>query len=180
MNKKILSALMVSLFAAASFSASAMTKMEYNSAKDQIKADYKIAKIKCNSLSGNSKDICVAEAKGNEKVGKADLQARYTGKDKDQYSLRVAKAEAAYSVAAEKCDDLTGNAKSVCVKEAKATQAKAKSDAKIKKTVKEATSDSIDDRVTADYKVAVQKCDALSGDAKSVCLTNAKAAFKKS
>ena len=63
---------------------------------------------------------------------------------------------------------------------AKATQVKAKSDAKMKKTVKEATSDSIDDRITADYKVAIEKCDALAGDAKSACVSNAKISFKKS
>ena len=180
MNKKTISALVITLFAAASFNASAMTKPEYTSAKDQIKVDYKAAIAKCNSLSANAKDICVAEAKGAEKVGKADLEARYTGKDKDQYSLRVAKAEATYAVAIEKCDDLAGNDKSVCVKEAKATQTKAKADAKLTKTVKAATMDAKDEKVTADYKVALEKCDALAGDAKSSCVASAKLKFNKS
>jgi hypothetical protein len=35
-----------------------------------------------------------------------------------------------YDVAKEKCDDLSGNAKDVCVKDAKAAQAKAKAEAK--------------------------------------------------
>ncbi len=181
MTKKIISTLVISLLAATSMTAfAAMTKAEYGMAKDQIKADYKAAKASCNSLNGNAKDICVVEAKGNEKVGKADLEARYTGKAKAQYNLRLAKAEAAYDVAKEKCDDVTGNAKNVCVKEAKAGLIKAKSDAKLTKTVKNATTDAMDERMTADYKVAVEKCDALAGDAKSACVTAAKTKFNKS
>ena len=179
MNKKIVSMLVVSLFTATSISAFAMTKAEYSSAKNQVTADYKSAKAACKSMSANAKDICMAEAKGNEKVGKADLEARYSGKEKDQNNLAVAKAEAAYAVAKEKCDDKAGNDKDVCVKEAKAAEAKAKSDAKLTKTVKNATTDAMDDRMTADYKVAIEKCDALSGDAKSTCVANAKTKFNK-
>jgi hypothetical protein len=161
MNKKIVSTIVISLFAATSISAFAMTKAEYSSAKNQVSADYKSAKAACKSMSANAKDICMAEAKGNEKVGKADLEARYSGKAKDQNNLMVAKAEAAY------------------VKEAKAAETKAKSDAKLTKTVKNATTDAMDDQMTADYKVAIEKCDALSGDAKSACVTNAKTKFNK-
>lgn len=179
MNKKIASSIIVSLFAASTMSAFAMTKAEYSSAKTQISADYKSANSACGSMSGNAKDICKAEAKGAEKVAKADLEARYTGKEKDQNDLRIAKAEAAYAVAKEKCDDKAGNDKDVCVKEAKAAQVKAKADAKMTKTVKNATTDSMDERMTADYKVAVEKCDALTGDAKTTCVTSAKAKFNK-
>jgi hypothetical protein len=180
MNKKIVSTFVVSLFAATSLSAFAMTKAEYSAAKNQVSADYKAAKAACKVLSANAKDICMADAKGNEKVGKADLEARYSGIAKDQNNLMIAKAEAAYAVAKEKCDDKSGNDKDVCVKEAKATEIKAKSDAKLTKTVKNATTDAMDDRMTADYKVAIEKCDALSGDAKSACVTNAKTKFNKS
>ena len=180
MNKKIVSSIIISLFATISMGASAMTKVEYSTAKSQISADYKSAKAACGSMSGNAKDICTVEAKGAEKVGKADLEARYTGKPKHQYNLRVAKAEAAYAIAKEKCDDKSGNDKDVCVKEAKATQTKAKADAKLTKTVGNATADTIDTRMTADYKVAIEKCDALTGDAKTACVNSAKTKFNKS
>jgi hypothetical protein len=179
MNKKIVSMFVVSLFAATSMSAFAMTRAEYGAAKNQVSADYKSAKAACKAMSANAKDICMAEAKGNEKVGKADLEARYSGKAKDQNNLMIAKAEAAYAVAKEKCDDKSGNDKDVCIKEAKAAEIKAKSDAKLTKTVKSATTDSIDERVTADYKVAIEKCDALSGDVKSACVASAKTKFNK-
>ena len=59
--------------------------------------------------------------------------ASYKPTEKNQYDARVAKADAAYKVAKEKCDDLKGNDKDVCVKEAKAKLAKAKADAKVAK-----------------------------------------------
>jgi hypothetical protein len=65
------------------------------------------------------------------------------------------------------------------VKQAKADHAKAKSDAKLRKTVANATKDSIEDRTTADYKVAVEKCDVLAGDAKKSCVSAAKAKYGK-
>lgn len=185
MKKASLSSLSLAIAAAlacASFTAQAatgMTKDEYKAGKDKITADYKAAKAACDGMSGNAKDICVEEAKGNEKVAKADLEARYTGKEKDQYNLRVAKADAAYAVAKEKCDDKSGNDKDVCVKEAKAEHTKAKADAKLRKTVANATTDTIKDSTDADYKVAIEKCDALAGDAKKSCVADAKAKFKK-
>ena len=51
----------------ASTSAS-MTKEGYAQAKKDADAQYKIDKERCSSLSGNAKDICMAEAKGHEKV----------------------------------------------------------------------------------------------------------------
>jgi hypothetical protein len=91
----------------------------------------------------------------------------------------VAKAEVAYAIAKEKCDDKAGNAKDVCVQEAKAAETKALADAKLGKEVGEAKTDAADDKRDADYKVAIEKCDALSGDAKSACVSAAKTKFGK-
>jgi cytochrome c5 len=91
-------------------------------------------------MSGNTKDICVAEAKGKENVAKAELEARYTPSGNNNYAVSVARANAEYSVAREKCDDKTGDARKDCVKEAKAAQSKATADAKAeKKTAKVAS-----------------------------------------
>ncbi len=56
-------------------SAMAMEPAEYKAAKDQISADYKANKQKCDALQGNAKDVCQKEAKGAEKVAKAELDA---------------------------------------------------------------------------------------------------------
>jgi hypothetical protein len=108
----------------------ACPRPDYDAAKKAIAADYKAAKTRCEPLAGNAKDICAAEAKGKEKVALAELGAAYKPTSKTHYDARVAKAEADYSVAKEKCDDQAGNARDVCVKEAQALQTAAKADAK--------------------------------------------------
>lgn len=159
--------------------AQTVSKASYNTDKTRISATYKADKAACAAQSGNARDICLEEAKGKEKVALAELQHSYSGKAEDQIKLRKARAEADYAVAKEKCDDLSGNAKDVCVKEAKAVEAKALANAKMNQQIGEARTDAADTKRDADYKVAVEKCDALSGDAKTSCMMAAKAHFTK-
>ena len=159
--------------------ATTVDKAQYKSAKDRISAEYKTDKAACNSMSGNAKDICIEEAKGKEKIARADLQYGYTGKPADQNKLLKVKAHAAYEVAKEKCDDKTGNDKDVCRKEARATEMHALADAKMSKQIGEAKKDAVEDKRDADYKVAAEKCDAMTGDAKSGCIATAKTKFGK-
>lgn len=171
---------MAVLCAASGAFAGPMSKADYSAAKDRIGADYKADKATCDSLSGNSKDVCVEQAKGKEKVARAELEANYSGKAEDANKLQVTKADAAYAVAKEMCDDKGGNAKDVCVAEAKSTHTKAVADAKLGKKVGEARKDAIEDKTDADYKLATQKCDSLAGDAKAACINDAKQRFHKS
>jgi len=190
---------------ALAFSAGAMaqgiTKTEYKSGQDKISAEYKTAKAGCSSFSDNAYDICEAKAKGNERVAAAELEASYKPTTKNHYNVAVARAEADYAVASQVCDDRAGNAKDICVKEAKAAQISAKADAKAQmKTTdannvanektdearnkagdkstaarKEATTDKLD----ADYTVAKEKCETYAGGAKDTCLDRAKIRFGK-
>lgn len=159
--------------------AATMTKADYKADKTRISADYKADKAACAALAGNAKDICVEEAKAKEKVARAELEYSYSGKAADQTKVLVVKAKSAYAVAKEKCDDQAGNAKDVCVKEAKAVEVKALADAKMGKKIGEAKKEASDDKMDANYKVAVEKCDALAGDAKTSCVAAAKAKFGK-
>ncbi|MDO9166032.1 MAG: hypothetical protein Q7U13_07990 [Rhodoferax sp.] len=156
-----------------------ITKDDYKSGKSRISTDYKADKAACSTLKANAKDICVEEAKAKEKVARAELEYSYTGKAKDQTKLMEVKAKSAYAVAKEKCDDKAGNDKDVCVKEAKAVETKALADAKMGKEIKEAKKEATEDKRDADYKVAVEKCDAMAGDAKTSCVAAAKAKFGK-
>ncbi len=157
----------------------AMTKVEYKADKTRISADYKADKKACATQSGNAKDICMKEAKGKEKVARAELESSYVATDKSRNKVLVAKAQSAYAIAKERCDDKSGNDKDVCVKEAKAVEVKALADAKMSKQVGAARKEGADDKRDADYKVAAEKCDAMAGDAKSRCVTSAKAKFGK-
>lgn len=124
---------------------------------------------------------------------KAELDARYKPSDKAAYKARVAKADADYEVAREKCDDLSGNAKDVCVKDAKAAHVSAKENAKVARAaakpadntaakqadVAEARKDAAAEKNEANYKAAKERCDALSGDVKSKCVDDASACTAK-
>jgi chromosome segregation ATPase len=192
-----MSKLMISLLAAAgiAFAGAAgaadnptMSRDAYKAEKDKIEAAYKSAKDQCGPMSGNAKDVCQAEAKAKEKVAKAELEANYKNTDKARADAKVAKADADYDVAKEKCDDLSGNQKDVCVRQAKAAHVKAKSDAKVMKVAAKTTSpekraearkEAREDTRDAQYKVAVEKCDAMSGAAKDACVQKAKVQFGK-
>lgn len=106
-----------------------MPKDVYKAEKDRIEREFKADQARCDSLAGNAKDICLAEAEGSEKVAKADLEAMYEPSKENSHKVRIAKAEAEYAVAKERCDDQAGNSKEVCLKEAKAAEAAAKADA---------------------------------------------------
>jgi hypothetical protein len=160
--------------------AATIAKTDYTATKARISDSFKADKAACGNSSGNAKDICMEEAKAKEKVARAELEYGYTGKAKDQSKVLVAKAESAYAVAKEKCDDQTGNNKDVCVKTAKAVEVKALADAKMGKEINEAQTDAAQSKRDADYKLAAEKCESLAGDAKSNCMTAAKTRFGKS
>ncbi len=97
-----------------------------NAEEERIEAAYKADKAKCDGLNGNAKDVCEKEAKGKEKVAKAELDAKANPSDRNTRKVQEAKAEAEYEVAKEKCDDLKGNDKDACQKDAKANHERAK------------------------------------------------------
>ena len=100
--------------------------------EDKISAQYKSDKAKCKDMKGNEKDACEADAKGKEKVAKAELKAKYDPTPANQRKVDEAKAEHEYKVAKEKCDAQKGKEESACEKQAKADYDKAKADIKSK------------------------------------------------
>jgi hypothetical protein len=167
-----------------------ISKASYTQAVKDADAQYKIDKDACASLSGNAKDICVAEAKGKDSVAKAEAEAAYKHTSKARENARIAHAQANYNVAIEKCDDLAGNRKDVCVKEAKSELVKGKANAKVDRVAAdtnkeaatqqaEARKDASADKREAEYKVAIEKCDALAGPSKDACVSSAKSQYGK-
>jgi hypothetical protein len=100
-------------------SADGMSKTGFEAAQHDIDTEYKAAKAGCDSLAGNAGDSCVAEAKGKAGVARADLQAQYQSTTRHNYDLRVARADAEYAVAREKCDAQSGEAQDLCIAAAK-------------------------------------------------------------
>ncbi len=171
--------------------AQGLSKDEYKDNNAKIADQYKLDKAGCDSMAGNKKDICIADAKGKENIARAELEDSYKPGDKTRYQVLAAKAEAAYAVAKEKCDDKSGNAKDVCLKEAKSAEVAAKADAKARtrtsaagRTAGETSADArkvaAEKKRDAEYAVAKEKCDDFSGDAKGSCMAAAKARYGKS
>jgi hypothetical protein len=179
---KLLIVLMTSagLIAATPALSADMSKEAYKDAMQRIDATFKSDKEQCKSFKANAKDICMAQANGRQKIDKADAEAQYKGTGEARTAARIARADADYSVAKEKCDDLAGNAKDVCVKEAQAVHVSATADARADRKVNDARRDASEDKRDAEYKVALERCDTFNGDAKSRCVKDAKARFGKS
>jgi len=86
----------------------------------EAEADYDLAKTRCDSKTGNDKDVCVKQAKAQEVSAKADAKANRTSTDAHA-DAQDDKRDANYKLALQKCDGLGGAAKDQCVSNAKTT-----------------------------------------------------------
>ena len=82
-------------------------------------------------LKGNAQDICKAEAKGKQKSPRLNSRPSRTRARAQRNKVKTERPTPTYKIAKEKCDDLSGNAKDVCKKDAKAAFETAKADAKV-------------------------------------------------
>jgi len=108
---------------------------------ERIEAAYKSDKAKCDGMKGNEKDVCMKEAKGKEKVAKAELDAKTDPSDRNQHKVQEAKADADYDVAKEKCESMKGKEKDACQHDAKAKHEQAKAAMKQDKAASRGASD---------------------------------------
>lgn len=92
-----------------------------------------------------------------------------------KYDQTVHQAKADYKAARAKCNELGGNAKDVCIKEAKAAEKSTLADAKAAKKSTDADASADADKRDAEFKVAREKCDSMSGTAKDICKKEAEA-----
>lgn len=168
-----------------------ISKESYAAAKANSDAQYKIDEAACASLSGNTKDICTVTAKAQQNVSNAEAEAAYENTPKHREAARLARADAHYDIAVERCDDLAGNGKAVCEAQAKAALVSAKADAAVDRVnadtrldaadkQSEARTDARAEKADANYDVAVEKCGVLAGKAKDDCVGAAKMQFGKS
>jgi hypothetical protein len=88
-------------------------------------------------------------------------------------------AEANFDVDEAKCKAQVGNAQEVCIKEAMSTKVNVIASVTADKKIIEACKDEVEDKNTAEYKVAIEKCDAITSAAKDTCITSAKKSFEK-
>jgi hypothetical protein len=111
-----------------------MSPVDYGAGKRAIEGEIRVSIAKCRDLDGQAKDVCKAEARSDERVRKADLEAQYRGTVAAAADAKLARAKAHYEVAKVKCSDQHGEDKIACLRSARAEKAKALTDAKLAST----------------------------------------------
>ena len=171
----------------------AMDRTEYNTARQRIAADTQVRQDKCRALTANARDVCRTEARGFERIARADLEALYRPSEQAHFKARVVRADAAHAVARAKCNDLAGPARKVCQKDAKGVQVRAVEDAKVAQVqarpgdtpaaknaaVAEALKHAAAERRKADFDAAKERCSALAADLQAKCLDDAKRVYSQ-
>jgi hypothetical protein len=100
--------------------------------------------------------------------------------DRAGYDQAKTSAKSTYEADHKACEAMAGNAKDVCVAEAKAKRTKTEVDAEAAwKGTAKAREHAAHETAEADYKVAKERCDAKGGNDKDVCVKEAKAAMVK-
>jgi hypothetical protein len=159
--------------------APASSKAAYDLARDNASVSYKRARDACDTITGNPKDVCVAEAKAARVRADEEANAYYQNTLKAFTQSRMRIADANFERDKARCNALTGNEKDVCVSQAKAMLISVQADAKADSKTMEARADARADKETAAYKVALEKCDAFAGAVKDSCVSAAKTQFGK-
>lgn len=110
-----------------------LSHQAYTAQKAQIAAQLDANRKLCDSMKGNTRDVCEAEARGRADALKAELEARYKPSPEASFESRSVTAEANYTVAKAKCNAFKGAPRDRCMKEAKAAREAALRQAKVEK-----------------------------------------------
>ncbi|UVW30146.1 hypothetical protein [Massilia sp. H6] len=155
------------------------SKAVYKQARATAEANFKGARARCDLIAGNPHDLCMAEA--NAERVRVDEEARAAHKNTlSAYTkARMRIASANFKRDKVRCAAVTGNDRDVCLEQAKATLVAAQADAKADRKSIEARLDAREDKLAAEYRVALEKCDAYAGAVKDQCVSSAKTAFRK-
>jgi 5-deoxy-D-glucuronate isomerase len=95
---------------------------------------------------------------------------------KDDYKAAKEKAEATYSADKTQCSNLAGNAKDICMAEAKGKKNVAEAQAEFSLSGKASDMEKLNKaKAEAQYDVANERCDDKAGNDKDVCVKQAKA-----
>lgn len=154
-------------------------KLAYQQARDAAGAAYKDARARCDAITGNPKDVCVAEAKAQRVQAEETARARYEDTLKAYTRARVRIASSNYERDQAHCAGMTGNARDVCKAQAKAALVAAEADARANQKTIEARNEAREEKLSAAWRVEMEKCDAYAGAAKEQCVSAARTAFNR-
>jgi hypothetical protein len=110
-------------------SRSLMSPVDYGEANKAIESQAHAANARCREQEGHARDLCRAEALGDERIARAGLEADYRGTVAAAAEARLARAKARYLVARAKCSDSRSNIQ--CMLSARAERARTIAAAKL-------------------------------------------------
>jgi hypothetical protein len=127
------------LFSAAAFGISSamdtprtlMSRADYTVAKQAIESESRVSIGRCRDVEGAARDVCKAELRADERIKKADLDARYHGTATAASDARLARVKAQFDVAKAKCSIYGSEQKTDCLQAARTAKARAFADAKL-------------------------------------------------
>lgn len=162
-----------------------ISKYSYTLATIRAEEQYTIDKEACAPLGEKAGERCDVNAKSKERIVKAEAKAAYENTPKARADLRLARAQAKFDVAIDRCDEMTGGDKDACGRKANAELVREKAKAKVDRVAAvghrdattertEARADASAERREAAMKAANEKCDSVTAAAKDDCLGNAK------
>jgi osmotically-inducible protein OsmY len=151
----------------------------YRAVTQKVAADYKAASAKCTSMSGNDKDVCMAEARLSRTRAESDALSKYNNTAKGREKARSNLADAEYDLAKAKCDARSGADKDDCMNTAKSVHTAALADARSATTATGASAAGATGSSDAAKSAAVDKCAQQGGDSKTGCLVQTKPSVVK-
>ena len=154
-------------------------KASYQYAMDTAEAAYDAAKSQCDAMAGVPHDICVANARAARIRIEEEATAAHKNTLAAYTQARMRIATAFHERDKTRCETLVGNEREVCLAQAKATLVTLQADARADRKAIEARLDANDAKIEAEYRVALQKCDAFAGAVKDGCVSTARTAYGK-
>jgi len=148
-------------------------------AVERAKAVYEAASARCDALAGTPHDICEAEAHAARVRSEEEAGAAYKNTLAAYTQARMRIASAYYERDKTRCGAAVGNDREVCQRQAKATLVASQADARADRKAIEARLEAQGAKIDAEYRVALQKCDAFAGDVKEGCISTTRTAYGK-
>lgn len=96
-----------------------MSPADHAALRKAVAAETRLALAACRELHGVERDICKAEARAQERIARADLQARYHGTVSTAHDARRARVKALYDVARARCGSHSGEERLQCLRAAR-------------------------------------------------------------
>lgn len=177
------------LVAGAAQAAPLLSRQEMRAHQVRIEEQYDNAQARCRRVQGPSRQLCSERARGERDIQAAELRMQNEPTPENDHRLRLARAEAAYSLGLLRCKPLDGAARSVCRGDARRVFDDARAEARLQmdvvaqslrseNTLRVRTAEA-ERLAETQFKAARDRCGALPPQGRENCLQDAKRRFGK-